>query len=46
MDADRAGDDRRRVRDGVSLPDNYIAALEQLAFAFTSYRQRTGGTAV
>ena len=30
----------------MSLPDDYIAALERLAFAFTSYRQRTGGTAV
>lgn len=30
----------------MSLPDDYIAALERLAFAFTSYRQRTGGAAV
>lgn len=28
------------------LPDDYLAALERLAFAFTSYRERTGGTAV
>ena len=28
------------------LPDDYLAALERLAFAFTTYRERTGGTAV
>ena len=28
------------------LPDDYLAALERLAFAFTTYRERTGETAV
>ena len=46
MDAARRGDGVRRDGDGVSLPDDYIAALERLAFAFTSYHQRTDETAV